>query len=68
MPLDLSDILAVGESSRALFDLEKENVIFEKKGIFGYKKHPVDFLNPGTAFYLIQSLSHVNTEAKKRDC
>jgi 5'-nucleotidase len=29
MPVDLSDILVVGVSSRALFDLEKENELFD---------------------------------------
>lgn len=70
MPLDLSDILVVGVSSRALFDLEKENEIFEKEGISGYRKyqqeHEEESLLPGTAFYLIQSLLHLNTGAKKR--
>lgn len=39
MPLDLSDILVVGVSSRALFDLEKENELFEKEGISGYRAY-----------------------------
>ncbi|SIT99013.1 5'-nucleotidase [Epilithonimonas bovis DSM 19482] len=39
MPLDLSDILVVGVSSRALFDLEEENEIFTKEGISGYRKY-----------------------------
>jgi hypothetical protein len=37
MPVDLSDILVVGVSSRALFDLEKENKIFEKESIAGFR-------------------------------
>jgi len=70
MPLDLSDILVVGVSSRALFDLEKENEIFDTQGIVGYRsyqqKHEDEPLSPGTAFHLIQSLLHLNTDAKKR--
>lgn len=70
MPLDLSEILVVGVSSRALFDLEKENEIFDKEGISGYRKyqqeHEADVLLPGTAFHLVQSLLHLNTDAKKR--
>lgn len=31
MPVDLSEILVVGVSSRALFDLEKENEILKMK-------------------------------------
>lgn len=70
MPLDLSDILVVGVSSRALFDLEAENEIFNKEGISGYRKyqqeHENELLTPGTAFHLVQSLLHLNTDAKKR--
>lgn len=70
MPLDLSDILVVGVSSRALFDLEHENEIFEKEGISGYRKYQQENENesllPGTAFYLVQSLLHLNSGAKKR--
>lgn len=70
MPLDLSDILVVGVSSRALFDLEAENEIFNKDGISGYRRyqqvHENDLLTPGTAFHLVQSLLHLNTDAKKR--
>lgn len=70
MSLDLSEILVIGVSSRALFDLEEENEIFEKEGISGYRKYQQKnenkILNPGTAFYLIQSLLHLNTIAEKR--
>lgn len=70
MPLDLSQILVVGVSSRSLFDLEEENKIFETEGIKGYRKyqleHENELLKPGTAFHLIQSLLYLNAEAKKR--
>ncbi|WP_159475016.1 5'-nucleotidase [Chryseobacterium sp. 18068] len=70
MPLDLSEVLVIGVSSRALFDLEKENEIFEKEGIAGYRKYQQENENepllPGTAFHLVQSLLHLNTDAKKR--
>jgi 5'-nucleotidase len=70
MPLDLSEILVVGVSSRALFDLEKENEIFDKEGITGYREyqqaHEDEPLSPGTAFHLVQSLLHLNADAKKR--
>lgn len=70
MPLDLSDILVVGVSSRALFNLEQENEIFNNEGITAYRKyqqqHEDDLLEPGTAFHLVQSLLHLNTNAKKR--
>src|ERR1700744_2662965 len=70
MPLDLSKTLVVGVSSRSLFNLEEENKIFEKEGISGYRKYQLEHedkvLNPGTAFHLIQSLLHLNHDAKKR--
>lgn len=70
MPVDFSDILVVGVSSRALFDLEEENQIFEEKGIEGYRKFQLknenEPLNPGTAFYLVKSLLELNNQAKKR--
>lgn len=70
MALDLSDVLVVGVSSRALFDLEAENEIFIKKGISGYRKFQQEnegkLLLPGTAFHLVQSLLYLNADAKKR--
>jgi len=70
MPLDLSDILVVGVSSRALFDLEEENEIFEKEGIKGYRKYQLKneeiLLKEGTAFALVKSLLGLNKIAEKR--
>ncbi len=55
MGLDLSEILVVGVSSRALFNLEKENEVFGKKGIEGFRKyqleHENELLEKGTAFH-----------------
>ncbi|MFX5668706.1 5'-nucleotidase, partial [Acinetobacter baumannii] len=33
MPYDLSDKLVIGISSRALFDLEVENAIYDQQGV-----------------------------------
>lgn len=70
MSLDLSQILVIGVSSRSLFDLEEENKIFLDEGIKGYRKYQLEnetkLLNPGTAFHLVQSLLHLNKDAKKR--
>lgn len=70
MPVDLSEILVVGVSSRALFDLEKENEIYEKEGIKKYRayqeEHENDPLVKGTAFYLVESLLQLNKMADKR--
>jgi 5'-nucleotidase len=69
MGLDFSEILVVGVSSRALFDLEMENDVFDKEGIEGFRKyqleHENEILKQGTAFPLIQSLLQLNKIAKK---
>ena len=70
MAIDFSEILVVGVSSRALFNLEKENEIFNNENISGYRKyqleHEDEALEPGTAFYLVESLLHLNKNSKKR--
>ncbi|KGO87736.1 5'-nucleotidase [Flavobacterium rivuli WB 3.3-2 = DSM 21788] len=70
MAVDFSEILVVGVSSRSLFDLESENKIFDNEGITSYRDyqqlHENDVLQPGTAFHLVQSLLHLNKDAKKR--
>lgn len=70
MPVDLSEILVVGVSTRALFNLEKENQVFDKAGIEEFRKYQLEnedeLLEPGTAFYLIQSLLLLNKLADRR--
>ena len=60
MALRLDDKLVVGISSRALFDLEEENKIYEEEGLKAYSEyqlsHENDILKPGTAFPLIKAL------------
>jgi len=69
MPVDLSNILVIGVSSRALFDLEKENEVFEKEGIVAFRKYQLQYeneiLQPGAAFYLVKSLLQLNQQAKQ---
>ncbi|MGE4319549.1 MAG: 5'-nucleotidase [Deferribacterales bacterium] len=64
MAIDLSHILVVGISSRALFDLEEENNIFENEPLGNYIKYQTDnenvFLKKGTAFPLIEALLKLN--------
>ncbi len=71
MSVNLRDKLIVGISSRALFDLEKENDIFTTQGVEAYQKFQVDHedlpLEKGTAFHLIESLLKLNSTAKKKD-
>ena len=68
MPLNLDEKLVIGVSSRALFDLETENRIFEDKGLEAYSQyqieHEKDILKPGTAFPLIKALQQLNTDGR----
>lgn len=68
MPLDLSKVLVVGISSRALFDLEEENRIFDEEGLEAYSdfqlQHEDDVLQKGTAFPLVQALLKLNESRK----
>lgn len=64
MAYSLSDKLVIGISSRALFDLETENAIFEQQGVAAYAAHqrinedrP---LKPGSAFPLVKALLRLN--------
>ena len=70
MAVDLSQILVIGVSSRALFDLEEENTIFNEKGLLEFRKyqyeHENELLKPGTAFYLVKSLLELNKQASKQ--
>lgn len=64
MTYDLQDKLVIAISSRALFDLEDENNIFEEKGLQEYIKYQLEHENEplpkGTAFPLIQALLELN--------
>ena len=64
MPEDISDKLIVAISSRALFNLDKSNAVFEKSGVDQYAKYQIDHenevLEPGVAFVLVQKLLNLN--------
>lgn len=68
MAVTLDDKLVVAISSRALFDLEEENEIFEKEGLEAYSKyqleHEKDILKPGMAFPLIKALQNLNSDGR----
>lgn len=70
MPVDLSEILVVGVSTRALFNLEEENKIFEEQGIEAFRKFQLEneneLLQTGTAFHLVRSLLELNKEANRK--
>jgi len=65
MAYDLSGMLVIGISSRALFDLEHENTIYDTEGVEAYsdyqRQHENDPLLPGTAFPLVKALLKLNT-------
>lgn len=65
MSLNLDDKLVVGISSRALFDLEEENHIYDEQGLKAYSEYQIthedDILKPGTGFSLVKALLHLNT-------
>lgn len=66
MPYNLKDKLVIAISSRVIFDLEKENEIYDKDGLEKYSKFQVEnedkILEKGTAFPLIQALLNLNNK------
>ncbi len=64
MAMSLENKLVVGISSRALFDLEFENKIYEEQGLQAFLDyqiaHEKDIIKPGTAFPLIKALLKLN--------
>ncbi len=64
MAYALEDKMVIGVSSRALFDLTRENEIFEKEGLDAYQsyqfEHEKDILEPGPGFSLIKNLLSLN--------
>jgi len=70
MPYDLSNVLVVGISSRALFDLEEENALFDRDGVNAFINYQLEHIDepprPGTAFRLIQNLLSLNDQGHDR--
>lgn len=64
MPHQFADYLVVGISSRALFDLEEENRIYNEQGLKAYSEyqqtHEQDVLKPGSGFPLVKALLRLN--------
>lgn len=71
MPYELKDRLVVGISSRALFDLDKANQVFEKDGAEEYRKFQRENLDnplaPGVAFEFIKRLLSLNDLSPSSD-
>lgn len=70
MPIDLSKTLVIGISSRALFDLEDSNKVFEEEGEAAYSKfqeqHESEVLKPGIGFRLVQAILGLNNKVRER--
>lgn len=64
MSYDLTTPLVIGISSRALFNLEEENAVFEEHGLKAYadyqREHEKDVLLPGPAFQLVKAFLNLN--------
>ena len=65
MPFDLTEPLVIGIGSRALFNLEEENRIFEEQGVSAYEEYQVahenDILQKGSAFQLVKAFLNLNS-------
>lgn len=70
MAYDLTDPLVIGISSRALFDLEKENKIFEEEGLEAYAAyqmaHEKEVMPKGPAFALVEAFLNLNKLQDRR--
>lgn len=70
MPVTFDGKLVVAISSRALFDLEASNRVFEEQGVEAYWKyqlaHEEEVLAPGIAFPLVRKLLRLNRLAPER--
>src|SRR3990167_8600500 len=66
MPIDISHKLVIAISSRALFDLNESNTIYENEGVEKYSiyqiAHENDILKPCVAFLLVKKLLRLNTQ------
>ena len=62
--IEFYETLVIAISARALFDMEKENAVFEKDGLKAYReyqhKNENKLLSQGTAFHLVSSLLRLN--------
>lgn len=70
MPVSFDDYLVIGISSRALFDLEDANKVFENEGLDAYREyqieHEEDILKPGSGFSLVKNLLDINIKTNTK--
>jgi len=64
LPADISHKLVVAISSRALFDLDESNTVYEEEGIKSYANYQIKnenkLLEPGYAFPLVKKFLNLN--------
>lgn len=67
VPVDLSKFFVIGISTRALFDLSKEDRIFREQGLKAFSdyqlEHEDDLLPKGTGFALAEAILRLNSVA-----
>lgn len=70
MTFAFDDVLVVGISSRALFNLEHENRIYQQQDVAAYRRYQFEqenrILDKGTAFHLVEALLSLNTLSDER--
>ncbi|WP_290702930.1 5'-nucleotidase [Amphritea sp.] len=70
MTIDLEKVLVIGISSRALFNLEHENSIYQQQDIEAYRRFQLEqenrVLEKGTAFHLVDALLSLNKLSEER--
>ncbi|MEH6579648.1 MAG: 5'-nucleotidase [Amphritea sp.] len=70
MSIDLSQALVIGVSSRALFDLEHEDSIYQNDSVAAYRTYQQEnentLLEKGTAFHLVEALLGLNKLSDER--
>jgi len=66
LPADISHKLVVAISSRALFDLDESNTVYEEQGVERYAEYQIahegDVLQPGYAFPLVEKFLNLNKQ------
>jgi 5'-nucleotidase len=64
MPVELSNCLVIGISSRALFDLREEDRIYQLQGLEAYRRYQLEnedrLLRPGAGFALVKAILRLN--------
>ena len=64
MPYDLTEPLVIGISSRALFNLEEENRIYENEGLAAYEEYQVKHRLPNDGNFASQQVAYYDSACK----